>query len=66
MTERVRFKMGLVLVALMSRRMGESIIMMELTHRLRLEIHRSTKEIKSLGIIHEDLQMIQVVGNRQP
>ena len=34
--------------------------------RLRLEIHRSTKEIKSLGIIYEDLQKIQVVENRQP
>lgn len=57
--------MGLVLVASMNRRMDESTATMELTHRLRLDIHRSTKEVKSLGIINEGLQKMQVVGNRQ-
>ncbi|EKV04274.1 Protein kinase-like domain [Penicillium digitatum] len=33
---------------------GECTAKMELTQRLRREIHKSNKEIKALGIIHED------------
>jgi hypothetical protein len=35
---------------------GESTMTMELTQRLRHEIHKSNKEIKALGIIHEHLR----------
>jgi len=35
---------------------GESTGTMELTSHLRREIHRSNKEVKALGIIHDDLR----------
>ncbi|PLB40420.1 uncharacterized protein BDW47DRAFT_101086 [Aspergillus candidus] len=35
---------------------GESTARMELTPHLRREIHRSNKEVKALGIVHEDLK----------
>jgi hypothetical protein len=35
---------------------SESTATMELTAHLRREIHRSNKEVKALGIIHEDLR----------
>lgn len=40
---------------------GESTATMELTQRLRREIHKSNKEIKALGIIHEDLRRDNVL-----
>ncbi|KAJ5768136.1 hypothetical protein N7533_000719 [Penicillium manginii] len=40
---------------------GESTATMELTAHLRREIHRSNKEIKALGIIHEDLRQENVL-----
>ncbi|KAL7649127.1 hypothetical protein ACMYSQ_012472 [Aspergillus niger] len=40
---------------------GESTATMELTPHLRREIHRSNKEVKALGIIHEDLRRDNVL-----
>lgn len=44
---------------------GECTAMMELTPHLRREIHRSNKEIKALGIIHEDLRCDNVLWNEE-
>ena len=40
---------------------GECTATMELTPHLRREIHRSNKEVKALGIIHEDLRRDNVL-----
>jgi hypothetical protein len=40
---------------------GESTAKMGLTQRLRREIHKSNKEIKELGIIHEQLRRDNVL-----
>ncbi|KAJ5343370.1 uncharacterized protein N7506_003194 [Penicillium brevicompactum] len=40
---------------------GESTATMELTPHLRREIHKSNKEVKALGIIHEDLRRDNVL-----
>ncbi|KAL4924650.1 uncharacterized protein BDV17DRAFT_208325 [Aspergillus undulatus] len=44
---------------------GESIALMELAPWLRQEIHRSNKEIKALGIIHEDLRRDNILWNKE-
>ncbi|CAG8106615.1 unnamed protein product [Penicillium salamii] len=44
---------------------GESTISMELTPILLKEIHKSNKEIKSLGIIHDDLRLDNVLWNKE-
>ncbi|KAJ5737408.1 uncharacterized protein N7483_002533 [Penicillium malachiteum] len=44
---------------------GESIATMELTPWLRKEIHKSDKEIKALGIIHDDLRGENVLWNEE-
>ncbi|CAG8293549.1 unnamed protein product, partial [Penicillium salamii] len=44
---------------------GECTATMELTHRLRREIHRSNKEIKALGIVHEDLRRENVLWSEE-
>jgi serine/threonine protein kinase len=44
---------------------GESMATMELTQQLRREIHRSNKEIKTLGIIHEDLRLDNVLWSEE-
>ncbi|KAJ5993179.1 hypothetical protein N7451_008903 [Penicillium sp. IBT 35674x] len=44
---------------------GESTAEMELTQRLRCEIHKSNKEIKALGIIHEDLRRDNVLWSEE-
>ena len=44
---------------------GESTAMMELAPWLRQEIHRSNKEIKALGIIHEDLRRDNILWNKE-
>ena len=44
---------------------GESTATMELTQRLRREIHKSNKEIKALGIIHEDLRRDNVLWSEE-
>ncbi|KAJ6126228.1 hypothetical protein N7471_010721 [Penicillium samsonianum] len=38
---------------------------MELTQRLRREIYKSNKEIKALGIIHEDLRRDNVLWSEE-
>lgn len=42
---------------------GESTATMELTSELLDQIHRSIKEIKALGIVHEDLRFDNVLWN---
>ena len=44
---------------------GESTASMELTPQLDQEIHKSNKEIKALGIIHEDLRPDNVLWNEE-
>ncbi|KAL4872560.1 hypothetical protein BDV12DRAFT_133885 [Aspergillus spectabilis] len=44
---------------------GESTALMELAPWLRQEIHRSNKEIKALGIIHEDLRRDNILWNKE-
>jgi serine/threonine protein kinase len=44
---------------------GESIASMELTPGLLQEIHKSNREIKALGIIHEDLRRDNVLWNEE-
>ncbi|KAJ5267404.1 hypothetical protein N7478_010212 [Penicillium angulare] len=44
---------------------GESVAAMELTQRLRREIKKSNKEIKALGIIHEDLRLDNVLWSEE-
>ncbi|KAK5790552.1 hypothetical protein VI817_007839 [Penicillium citrinum] len=44
---------------------GESTATMELTQRLRREIHKSNKEVKALGIIHEDLRRDNVLWSEE-
>lgn len=44
---------------------GECTATMELMPHLRREIHRSNKEIKALGIIHEDLRCENVLWNEE-
>ncbi|KAJ5726573.1 uncharacterized protein N7483_007930 [Penicillium malachiteum] len=44
---------------------GESTATMDLTPRLRREIHKSNKEIKALGIIHEDLRRDNVLWSEE-
>ncbi|KAL4935425.1 hypothetical protein BDV06DRAFT_207054 [Aspergillus oleicola] len=44
---------------------GESTAMMELAPWLRQEIDRSNKEIKALGIIHEDLRPDNILWNKE-
>ncbi|KAJ5557939.1 hypothetical protein N7513_003525 [Penicillium frequentans] len=44
---------------------GESTAKMDLTQRLRREIHKSNKEIKALGIIHEDLRRDNVLWSEE-
>lgn len=44
---------------------GECTATMELTQRLRREIHKSNKEIKALGIIHEDLRRDNVLWSEE-
>ena len=44
---------------------GESTAMMELAPWLCQEIHRSNKEIKALGIIHEDLWRDNILWNKE-
>ncbi|CEJ62635.1 hypothetical protein PMG11_11130 [Penicillium brasilianum] len=44
---------------------GESAALMELTPGLLHEIHRSNREIKTLGIIHEDLRRDNVLWNEE-
>jgi Putative homoserine kinase type II (protein kinase fold) len=44
---------------------GESIATMELTQQLRREIHRLNKEIKTLGVIHEDLRLDNVLWSEE-
>ncbi|KAJ5489170.1 hypothetical protein N7539_004060 [Penicillium diatomitis] len=44
---------------------GESIASLELTPGLLQEIHKSNKEIRALGIIHEDLRRDNVLWNEE-
>ncbi|KAL4954944.1 hypothetical protein BDW69DRAFT_130840 [Aspergillus filifer] len=44
---------------------GESTAKMELAPWLRQEIRRSNKEIKALGIIHEDLRRDNILWNKE-
>ncbi|CAG8091249.1 unnamed protein product [Penicillium salamii] len=44
---------------------GECTATMELTQRLRREIHRSNNEIKALGIVHEDLRRENVLWSEE-
>ena len=44
---------------------GESTATMELTQWLRLEIHKSNKEITALGIIHEELRRDNVLWSEE-
>ncbi|KAL4756341.1 uncharacterized protein BDW70DRAFT_154280 [Aspergillus foveolatus] len=44
---------------------GESTAKMELAPWLRQEIHRSEKEIRALGIIHEDLRPDNILWNKE-
>ena len=44
---------------------GESTATMELTQQLRRAIHKSNKEIKACGIIHEDLRRENVLWNEE-
>ncbi|KAL6229757.1 hypothetical protein BDW75DRAFT_245432 [Aspergillus navahoensis] len=44
---------------------GESTAMMELTPWLRQEICRSNKEIKALGIVHEDFRRDNILWNEE-
>jgi hypothetical protein len=44
---------------------GKCTATMELTQGLRREIHRSNKEIKALGIIHEDLRRDNVLWSEE-
>ncbi|CAG8161735.1 unnamed protein product, partial [Penicillium nalgiovense] len=44
---------------------GESTASMELTPSLHREIRRSNKEIKALGIIHEDLRRDNILWNEE-
>ncbi|CAG8096472.1 unnamed protein product [Penicillium olsonii] len=44
---------------------GECTATMELTQRLRCEIHRSKKEIKALGIVHEDFRRENVLWSEE-
>ncbi|CAG8135049.1 unnamed protein product, partial [Penicillium salamii] len=44
---------------------GECTATMELTQQLCREIHKSNKEIKSLGIIHDDLRQENVLWNEE-
>ncbi|KAL5000502.1 hypothetical protein BDV10DRAFT_162155 [Aspergillus recurvatus] len=44
---------------------GESTAKMELEPWLHQEIHRSNKEIKALGIIHEDLRRDNILWNKE-
>lgn len=44
---------------------GESVATMEMTPRLRREIHESDVEIRALGIIHEDLRPDNVLWNEE-
>ncbi|OQD74458.1 hypothetical protein PENANT_c175G04444 [Penicillium antarcticum] len=44
---------------------GESTATMELTQWLRREIHKSNKEIKALGIIHDDLRRENVLWSEE-
>lgn len=44
---------------------GESTATMELTKQLRREIHKSNKEIKALGVIHEDLRQDNVLWSEE-
>jgi RIO-like serine/threonine protein kinase len=44
---------------------GESTASMDLTPKLLRTIHQSNKEIKALGIIHEDLRRDNVLWNKE-
>ena len=44
---------------------GESTTSMELTPILLQEIHKSNREIKALGIIHEDLRRDNILRNEE-
>ncbi|KAI2765710.1 hypothetical protein DTO013E5_9140 [Penicillium roqueforti] len=44
---------------------GECTATLELTQRLRREIHKSNKEIKALGIIHEDLRRDNILWSEE-
>ncbi|CAG8069691.1 unnamed protein product [Penicillium salamii] len=44
---------------------GESTTSMELTPILLREIHKSNREIKALGIIHEDLRRDNILWNEE-
>ena len=44
---------------------GESTTSMELTPILLQEIHKSNREIKALGIIHEDLRRDNILWNEE-
>ncbi|THC89327.1 hypothetical protein EYZ11_011230 [Aspergillus tanneri] len=44
---------------------GESTATMELAPWLRQEIHRSNKEIKALGIVHEDIRRDNILWNEE-
>ncbi|CAP83048.1 hypothetical protein EN45_046400 [Penicillium chrysogenum] len=44
---------------------GESTTSMELTPTLLQEIHKSNREIKALGIIHEDLRRDNILWNEE-
>ncbi|CAG8107674.1 unnamed protein product [Penicillium nalgiovense] len=44
---------------------GECTAAMELTPRLRREIHKSNREIEALGIIHEDLRRENVLWSEE-
>ncbi|KAJ5559456.1 hypothetical protein N7513_001855 [Penicillium frequentans] len=44
---------------------GQSMATMELTQQLHREIHRSNKEIKTLGVIHEDLRLDNVLWSEE-
>ncbi|KAJ5738680.1 hypothetical protein N7493_001835 [Penicillium malachiteum] len=44
---------------------GESMATMDLTQQLRREIRRSNKEIKTFGIIHEDLRLDNILWSEE-
>ena len=44
---------------------GESTASMELTPKLLQELHKSNREIKYLGIIHEELRRDNVLWNEE-
>ena len=44
---------------------GECTATMELTQRLRRKIHKSNKEIKALGIKHDDLRQDNVLWSEE-